>query len=237
MMIFEAQGTAGAKSLLLFGAAVGCSTLLAYIVYQRLLSPLAKYPGPFWASLTDFWLARQAMRPDCHRRYIRLHEKYGPVVRVKPNKLSIASPDAFRIMYGAGTNFNKGESYIPFRGMRTFDLFTERDERVHGQQRRLVASAYTMNAIKSLEPYVNHTTAVLLAKLGELSAKGQAVNIAYLLQLFAFDVIGEVSFARRFGCTDALNDHDVFRTTAAGTASVSKSPVSTSQAAVKEKQN
>lgn len=87
---------------------------------------------------------------------------------------------------GAGTNFNKGESYIPFGGMRTFDLFTERDERVHGQQRRLVASAYTMNAIKSLEPYVNHTTAVLLAKLGELSAKGQAVDIAYLLQLFAF---------------------------------------------------
>lgn len=87
MMIFEAQRTTGAKSLLLFGAAVGCSTLLAYIVYQRFLSPLAKYPGPFWASLTDFWLARQAMRPDCHRRYIRLHEKYGPVVRVKPNKL------------------------------------------------------------------------------------------------------------------------------------------------------
>lgn len=121
--------------------------------------------------------------------------------------------------------------------MRTFDLFTERDERVHGQQRRLVASAYTMNAIKSLEPYVNHTTAVLLAKLGELSAKGQAVDIAYLLQLFAFDVIGEVSFARRFGCTDALNDHDVFRTTAAGTASVSKIPASTSQAAKKQKQN
>lgn len=170
---------------------------------------------------------------------------------------------------GAGTNFNKGESYIPFRGMRTFDLFTERDERVHGQQRRLVASAYTMNAIKSLEPYVNHTTAVLLAKLGELSAKDKpstllicsnyllSVGFSFLLpsQLFALsssrppsevipltphltpDVIGEVSFARRFGCTDALNDHDVFRTTAAGTASVSKIPASTSQAAKKQKQN
>lgn len=30
---------------------------VGYIIYLRYFHPLAKYPGPFWASVTNFWKA------------------------------------------------------------------------------------------------------------------------------------------------------------------------------------
>jgi hypothetical protein len=43
----------------LYGLVLWCSPLLAlasYVVYQRYFSPLARVPGPFFASLTTVWL-------------------------------------------------------------------------------------------------------------------------------------------------------------------------------------
>jgi hypothetical protein len=59
--------------------------LLAYVLYQCYLSPLAKVPGPFVAKLTQLYLAYITRRGRLHRDYVDIHEKYGPVVRVGPN--------------------------------------------------------------------------------------------------------------------------------------------------------
>lgn len=86
-MLLELQTNATGQNLLALGLAGSLLMLFAYCIYQRFLSPLAKYPGPFWASLTDVWYAYQSAQVDLHRRLIYLHEKYGEIVRVKPNKL------------------------------------------------------------------------------------------------------------------------------------------------------
>ncbi|EOD49073.1 putative cytochrome p450 family protein [Neofusicoccum parvum UCRNP2] len=132
---------------------------------------------------------------------------------------SIASPEGFKVIYSAGHNFVKGEMYSPFKGKRPFDLFAEPNEQIHGQQRRLVSRAYTMDTMKSLEPYVDTTINVFLDKLEEIGSKGQTIDFAYLIQLFAFDVIGEVSFARRFGYIDAVSDSGIFARIAAALSS------------------
>ncbi|KAL1618256.1 hypothetical protein SLS56_010620 [Neofusicoccum ribis] len=119
-----------------------------------------------------------------------------------------------RNITGAGNNYIKGESYVPFKGKRTFDLFGERNERVHGQQRRLVGGGYTMETMKTLEPYVNETVKVLLKKMEDTGTNGRVIEFAYLTHLFAFDVIGEVTFARRFGYIEAGSDFGLFGTIA-----------------------
>lgn len=63
-------------------------TLVAlYVVYQRLLSPFSRIPGPFWASLSRLWLAWHAYKGDVHAVTVRLHEKYGKVVRIAPSEV------------------------------------------------------------------------------------------------------------------------------------------------------
>ncbi|OJD29667.1 cytochrome p450 family protein [Diplodia corticola] len=218
-MLLDTKVNLTTDKLVFAGPALVAIFFVFTCVYRRYFSPLAKYPGPFWASVTDLWLVWLHFQPDHHHRLVKLHNQYGPVVRLKPNKLSISSPEAFRIIYGAGNGFPKSDFYSVFAGTRPFDLFAQQDERIHGQQRRLVATAYTLETMKSLEPYVNTTIHVLLDKLRELGAKGEPFDIAYLLQLFAFDIIGELSFAKRFGYTDALSDFGTFSQISAALAS------------------
>ena len=75
-------------------------TLVAYVVFQRWISSLAKFPGPWAASLSKYWLVRHTMKGQLHRELIRLHDRYGPVVRIAPNELSVADLGAIRRIYG-----------------------------------------------------------------------------------------------------------------------------------------
>jgi len=61
--------------------------LLAYVLYQRLLSPLAKIPGPFWASVSRLWITKHAWDGDMNRVAIALHERHGKLVRTGPNEV------------------------------------------------------------------------------------------------------------------------------------------------------
>jgi len=64
-------------------------------------------PGPFLARFTNLWYFYEARR--C-RRYLTvhaLHQKYGKLVRIQPDQVSIADPDAIPIVYGHGTGFLK----------------------------------------------------------------------------------------------------------------------------------
>ena len=50
---------------------------VAWIVYARYFHPLAKYPGPFFASVTRLWLIVDVARGNCEKTQRRLHEQYG----------------------------------------------------------------------------------------------------------------------------------------------------------------
>lgn len=81
--------------------------LLFFILpYMRNWS-IQDVPGPFLAKFTNLWYLYECRL--C-RRYLTVHEahaKYGKLVRVTPNQVSIADPDAIPIIYGHGTGFLK----------------------------------------------------------------------------------------------------------------------------------
>lgn len=83
----------------------------AYVFYYRFLHPLAKVPGPFWASLTRLWHLKKSRDGDLHRVMIDLHAKHGYLVRTGPNEVSVSDPTAIRTIYGAGTKFQKSKWY------------------------------------------------------------------------------------------------------------------------------
>ena len=57
--------------------------VLLVIAYRLTLHPLAKYPGPFLAKITDVYLAYHAWKGDRHLEFYRCHEKYGTRMRYK----------------------------------------------------------------------------------------------------------------------------------------------------------
>ncbi|OHF02121.1 cytochrome P450 oxidoreductase [Colletotrichum orchidophilum] len=178
--------------------------LCSWLLYQRVLSPFAKVPGPYWASLSRVWLTYHSYIGDLHIVMMRLHEVHGKVVRIAPSEVSISDLTSIKTIYGAGSKFRKSDWYSVWQGRRKFDLFPERDDRIHSAQRRLVSRPYAMTSLKELEPYVDSTIHVFLEKLGGMLDR--TVDLGTWVQLYAFDVIGEVTFSKRFGFMDVESD-------------------------------
>ena len=85
---------------------------------------------------------------------------------------------------GSGTKFRKSDWYSVFQGHRKFDLFGERDEKIHGSQRRLISGIYSMDGLKDLEPSVDKTIMALLSRISQMY--DQPIDMSNWAQLFAF---------------------------------------------------
>lgn len=66
-------------------------------LYRLFLHPLARVPGPKLAALTRRW---QLSKISSHKQFLQeLHDRYGPVVRIGPNQVSVNSEQAFQAIY------------------------------------------------------------------------------------------------------------------------------------------
>lgn len=89
-------------ALFFFGLVVALQCFL-----QRYQSGLINVPGPFLASLSNLYRFRLVWLEDVSDRSLRLHRKYGPLLRLGPNYVSASSPESVHAIYRSGTGFQK----------------------------------------------------------------------------------------------------------------------------------
>lgn len=82
-------------------------TIVAKVAVNKYGGGLGHIPGPWLASCSDFWrlFLVWGWRPEL--THIELHEKYGNLVRLGPRNVSVADPEALKIIYGHKTGFIK----------------------------------------------------------------------------------------------------------------------------------
>ena len=103
---------------------------LFYVLYQRFLHPLSRYPGPFWASLTDLYKISLLCTGRLPAHLLQLHEKYGDVIRIGPNELTFSDAAAVSDIYKVGRVMEKGPMYDGFTSFKP-NVFGLRDENVN----------------------------------------------------------------------------------------------------------
>lgn len=101
-----------------------------YIIYQRYFHPLAKFPGPFLASLTDLWQASEFLHLKQPYNLTALHEKYGQFVRYGPDKISTTAEDAIPVLYQKGGRMYPKTEFYDAYGSSHPNVFGIRDESV-----------------------------------------------------------------------------------------------------------
>ncbi len=89
---------------------VSVVVFVAYLIVQRYQKGLSQLPGPFIASLTNFWRVFDVWSRDSHITFRELHERHGDVVRVAPNVLSFGDPNAIADIYGLNKGYTKVSS-------------------------------------------------------------------------------------------------------------------------------
>lgn len=131
------------------------------------------------------------------------------MVRLGPRLYSIDSPDAASAIYGVSARMPKSSWYDgqrpPAKGQ--WNLFAERDISKHAATRKLFTGIYSMSSLVGYEDYVEECGALLQEKLGRFADEGEKdINLSHWLQCYAFDVIGNMTFSKRFGFLDNGED-------------------------------
>ncbi|THV07239.1 cytochrome P450 [Dendrothele bispora CBS 962.96] len=181
-------------------------TLVACICLYRLSPwhPLATYPGPLLCKLSKLWLGYVSQQGRLHIYVWRLHQKYGDIVRIGPNELSIRSAGSILPLLGP-RELPKGPWFdgrypedAPARS-----LISLRNSHEHSMRRRPWNQAFSVSALKDYEPLIDARTSKLV---DALSRQESPVNLTQWIFYFAYDMMSDFIFG---GGTEMLRDGDV----------------------------
>lgn len=178
------------------------------VIYRIFFHPLAKYPGPLLAKLTDAYMLYYAWRGDRHLEFWRMHEKYGKFVRFGPNALSANSNTALKEIYGFRANVRKAEFYDAFVHPAP-NTHNARDRDLHARKRRVLSHAFSDGAIKEVERYILANIRTFCEAIGDYGRaiqdnKGWSApkNMSDWCNWLAMDILGDLCFGKAFHMLD-----------------------------------
>ncbi|KAK4033039.1 Pisatin demethylase [Parachaetomium inaequale] len=188
-------------------------TLVTWFTISWVSSPLRKYPGPFLAGYTNLWRLAQVQSGSYHLRIKKLHEKYGPVVRIGPNLLDLDYPELIKTVYSTDGKWRKTEFYennsAMVNGKQTFHIFSTTDQAEHARMKRPVVKYFSLGHVLALEPHMDTVISDLIKNLDERFVKSKKpCDLGEWIAFYAWDLISSATFSRRFGYMDAGHDFD-----------------------------
>ncbi|KAM3419786.1 hypothetical protein BST61_g3119 [Cercospora zeina] len=166
---------------------------------------LASIPGPPLAAYTKLWRLYSVWKGSAHLDAIHLHKKHGNLVRIAPRVVSVADPKWIPVFYGAKEDYTKS---ISWKKRPEMNLFSARDPEYHRIEKRKVGNAYALPRLLESEAAIDSCIELFMDKLDGFANKNESVNLGTWLQYFAFDVVGEVTFASKLGFLEQGKDVD-----------------------------
>ncbi|KIV99166.1 uncharacterized protein PV09_09120 [Verruconis gallopava] len=173
---------------------------VATTVYRLTLHPLAKIPGPKLAAAT-WWYERYFdlyLGAQFFKQIGKLHEQYGPIVRINPNEVHVNDPDLIDTVYPGGyKKVNKDPYLMSQFGMLHNTSFLSIDHDEHRLRRNALNRYFSKAAVAKLEDYIKQTCERFADKLLEYRNTGP-LTISAAYSSFTTDVIAEYCFGRTF---------------------------------------
>lgn len=142
-----------------------------------------------------------------------MHEKYGPIVRVAPNEVSLAYAEAWRDVFQAVNGrppFEKDPLWWKTRDKEVNHILSARDPAEHARMRKVLHYSFTPRAVVSQEPILQQYVGLLIQRLGEQIPKDESsavIDIVPWLNYTTFDIIGDLSYGESFDCLEGQKLH------------------------------
>lgn len=193
-------------SLLWSLTSVAC--LVAVVIYRAYFHPLSHIPGPFLVSITGLYrFYHNRLRKDSsfYLQIEKLHDQYGPVVRISPHEVHLQDPAHHQTIHRVGTKFTKDPACYQTSFVSSLSMFTTQDNALHRARRSVLAPLFTRARVLELEHSVQNKVSKLCKRMQELLASSQPVDIHHAVRCISLDTITEYAFDN---CRNLLDTPD-----------------------------
>ncbi|KAJ0379821.1 hypothetical protein COL26b_001973 [Colletotrichum chrysophilum] len=172
---------------------------IGLLFYRLFFHPLRKIPGPWYAAATSWYEFYYDVVLDGQlvRQYPILHDKYGPVIRISPDRIHVSDPSFFRDRYLKDSGF-----YQAF-GTLKYSIVMLIDPEEHKQRRNTVKSLFSTRQMDQLAPSILDVVRRAMNRAQRSYDGGAPLNIQASWSSVTVDTIMSVLFDRQMNFVDS----------------------------------
>ncbi|KAM5464683.1 hypothetical protein MauCBS54593_006774 [Microsporum audouinii] len=165
--------------------------ILVKCIYDLFFHPLRNFPGPKVAAIGSFYeFYYDVIKDGTYLWEIeKMHQKYGPIIRINSNSIHIRDPEYYSTVYaGGGRKINKELSTVagytfPHSALATID------HDLHRRRKAIISPYFSQRAAIEIEPLIHERLDALCSHLEKKMASGDTVNITCAASAFTADVV------------------------------------------------
>jgi cytochrome P450 len=148
----------------------------------------------------------------------KLHRKYGPALRIAPNEVTFARPDAWNDIFQLRPDhppFLKDPVWWKRQPGQPDSLLSAIDPEPHARIRKFLSPGFTPRALRAQEPILHRYVNLLVERVRECAtaedpkdgSKGAQVDMAKWFHFTTFDIFGDLGFGESFDCLEHSRFH------------------------------
>ncbi|KAL4881774.1 cytochrome P450 [Aspergillus karnatakaensis] len=169
---------------------------LTRTIYRLYLHPLAKFPGPRLTATTSLYEVYHDIIRG--RRFVweieKMHEKYGPIVRITPNELHIKDSSFYHEIYtSAPRKRNKDPNFVGLFGSPT-SMIASVDHDHHRFRRGILGHLFSKRSINNISPLIHAKVQRLMERLEQFRNDDRVVHLSAAFVALAADIITSYSY-------------------------------------------
>ena len=178
-------------------------------IYRLYFHPLAGVPGPKLAALTQCYETYYELfkKPggqfmfQCHK----LHEIYGPIVRINPFEVHIQDTEFYPTLYAHSRAWDK-PGYLKYRFNSAYGVVSTGPNEIHRRRRAAVSPFFTKRKVSEFAPLLQQQTNKLCKRLEqEYRDTKKAVRLEQMFGCFTADTIVLFCFDGAYNWLDAVD--------------------------------
>ncbi|KAK3695835.1 cytochrome P450 [Podospora appendiculata] len=181
-------------------------------IYNLYFHPLSNIPGPRTWAATRLPFIRALLRGTIVHDIQKLHRQYGPILRIAPNEVTFAQPEAWdEIFRPPQGQFLKDPIWWRRPPGKPMSLINAIEPDEHARIRKALAPGFTPRALKAQEPFIQRYVTLLADRLGETvlaePSSRVEIDIGPWFNFATFDIFGDLGFGESFDCLQNSRFH------------------------------
>ncbi|KAL2061941.1 hypothetical protein VTL71DRAFT_7319 [Oculimacula yallundae] len=189
---------------LLFSLGIGAAIYgIGLVIYRLFFHPLRNFPGPKFAAVTrwyEFYFdLMKGMGGQFAWEIDRMHEVYGPIVRINPDELHVRDPEWIDVLYAG--NPTHRDKYPPFAAMtgNPEASFGTVEHSIHRKRKLATSPFFSKRSVADAEPLIRKQAEKLCQTFKESYINQEIVKLHIRYLGFTTDSVSEFAFAKSDG--------------------------------------